>query len=92
MAKTRRLSFQIEGIPVEVEKDRRAGAYVTYVPSLGNLSTFGETLEQAVEHTRDLLLTYIVSMDDDGLPLPFSKAEIRRLRRALRRPILAETA
>jgi hypothetical protein len=30
-------------------------------------------------------------MDDDGLPLPFSKAEIKRLCRALRHPILAET-
>ena len=90
--KNRRLQIQIEGIPVEVERDRRSKLYVTYVPSLGNISMFGEALEAAIEQTRDMILTYIISMDDDGLPLPFSKPEIKRLRRALRRPILAETA
>lgn len=83
-----RLEVSIEGIRVEVEKDPAAGAYVTYVPALGNLSTFGSTLEDALDHTRDMLLTYIVSMDDDGLPLPFPKPEIKRLRRALRVPLL----
>lgn len=69
---------------MEVEKDAQQKVYVTYVPELGNISTFGETLEHALEYTRDLILTYIVSMDDDGLPLPFSKTETKRLRKVLR--------
>lgn len=88
----RRLQIQIEGISVEVEKDRQANVYVTFVPALGNISTFGETLEGAIEQTRDMMLTYIVSMDDDGLPLPCPDAEIKRLRSALRDPIVAEVA
>jgi predicted RNase H-like HicB family nuclease len=85
---TPRLDVSIEGIRVEVEKDSATKSFVTYVPALGNLSTFGETLEIALDHTRDMLLTYIVSMDDDGLPLPFPKAEVKRLRRVLQTPIL----
>jgi predicted RNase H-like HicB family nuclease len=85
---TPRLEVSIEGIRVEIEKDASTKAYVTYVPALGNLSTFGTTLEEALDHTRDMLLTYIVSMDDDGMPLPFSKAEVKRLRRALQAPLL----
>jgi predicted RNase H-like HicB family nuclease len=92
VVKSRRLQIRIEGISVDVERDRRAKVYVTYVPALGNISTFGKTLEEAIEQTRDMILTHIVSLDDDGLPLPFSKPEIKRLRRALRVPILAETA
>ncbi len=83
-----RLDVILEGIRIEVEKDVDTNSYVTYVPALGNLSTFGETLEAALDHTRDMLLTYIISMDDDGLALPFSKAEVKRLRRALRTPLL----
>lgn len=86
-----RLDVILEGIRVEVEKDAVTNSYVTYVPALGNLSTFGETLEVALDLTRDMLLTYIVSMDDDALPLPFSKAEVRRLRRVLQRPLLDRT-
>jgi predicted RNase H-like HicB family nuclease len=83
-----RLDVSIEGIRVEIERDADTKAYVTFVPALGQLSTFGETLEEALDQTRDMLLTYIVSMDDEGMPLPFSKAEIKRLRRALRTPLL----
>ena len=82
-----RLQIKIEGIQVEVEKDARQRVFVTYVPELGNISTFGENLEDALDQTRDLILTYIVSMDDDGLPLPFPRAEIKRLRRALKVPL-----
>ena len=71
-----------------MDTDLRDKLFVTYVPELNNISTFGETLEDALEHTRDLILTYVVSMDDDGLPLPYSKEEIKRLRRTLRNPIL----
>jgi len=82
----------IEGIRVEIEKDSATKAYVTYIPALGNISTFGDTLEIALDHTREMLLTYIISMDDDGLPLPFSKAEVKRLRRVLQTPILDRTS
>jgi len=82
----------IEGIRVEIEKDSATKAYVTYIPALGNISTFGDTLEIALDHTREMLLTYIISMDDDGLPLPFSKADVKRLRRVLQTPILDRTS
>jgi predicted RNase H-like HicB family nuclease len=87
-----RLDVMIEGIRVEIEKDSATKAYVTYIPALGNISTFGDTLEIALDHTREMLLTYIISMDDDGLPLPFSKADVKRLRRVLQTPILDRTS
>ncbi len=43
--------------------------WVTYVPALNFLSDFGETREQALEHTREAILLYLESAAELALPV-----------------------
>jgi predicted RNase H-like HicB family nuclease len=53
-----------------MEWDAEGGAWVDYVPELNGISTFGETQQQALEGTRDILLAYLQSAEDLQLPIP----------------------
>jgi predicted RNase H-like HicB family nuclease len=55
---------------VEIEWDPSDEVWVTYVPALGHLSTYGETREEALTQTREAVLGYLEAADKDGLPLP----------------------
>ena len=44
---------------VVLEFDREAGAWVTYVPALDNISTFGNSRDEAISNTRELIEGYI---------------------------------
>ncbi len=52
-----------------LEWDAEAGAWVTYVPTLNGLSTFGETKEEALANTREAILGYLEAAEKEGLPL-----------------------
>jgi len=54
---------------VLIEWDPTDRVWVTYVPALNFLSDFGETREQALEHTREAILLYLESADDLDLPV-----------------------
>jgi predicted RNase H-like HicB family nuclease len=60
---------------VLVEWDPDAHTWVTLVPSLGSLSTHGETREQALEQTREAILGYLEAAAKEGLSLPASEVE-----------------
>lgn len=47
----------------------------TYVPTLDFLSTYGETKEQAITNTREVILGYIEAAAKEGLPLPSGHTE-----------------
>lgn len=55
---------------VLLEWDPEADAWVTYVPTLNGLSTFGETKEEALTNTREAILGYLEAAEKEGLPLP----------------------
>lgn len=55
---------------VLLEWDPEADAWVTYVPTLNGLSTFGETKEEALANTREAILGYLEAAEKEGLPLP----------------------
>jgi predicted RNase H-like HicB family nuclease len=55
---------------VLLEWDPEADAWVTYVPTLNGLSTFGETREEALANTREAILGYLEAAEKEGLPLP----------------------
>lgn len=55
---------------VLLEWDSEAGAWVTYVPALNGLSTFGETKEEALAATREAIAGYIEAAEKEGVPLP----------------------
>lgn len=55
-----------------IEGDRAepsiASRGVTLVPSLGSLSTYGETWEEAFDHTREAILGNLEAAAEEGLP------------------------
>jgi predicted RNase H-like HicB family nuclease len=62
--------MQTRRFKVLLEWDAEARAWVTYVPLLGNLSTFGDTREEAIEQTREAILGYLEAADKEGIPVP----------------------
>jgi predicted RNase H-like HicB family nuclease len=60
---------------VVVEWDRDAEVWVTHVPALDYLSTYGHTREAALEPTREAILGYLEAAAKDGVPLPRSVPE-----------------
>ena len=55
---------------VLLEWDSEAGAWVTYVPMLNGLSTFGQSREEALAKTREAILGYLEAAEKEGIPLP----------------------
>jgi predicted RNase H-like HicB family nuclease len=68
---------------VQLEWDEETEAWVTRVPELNNISTFGKTQEEALRRTRELVLGYIDAMQDLHLRVPLPASAVRRLREAL---------
>ncbi len=54
---------------VLVEDDRGSGQWVTHVPSLNRLSTFGETREAALAATEEAILGYLEAAERKGMPV-----------------------
>ena len=55
---------------VLLEWDAEAETWVTYVPTLNHLSTFGETRQEALENTREAILGYLEAAVKEGIPVP----------------------
>jgi predicted RNase H-like HicB family nuclease len=55
---------------VLLEWDPDEEVWVTYVPHLDFLSTFGDTREEALEHTREAILGYLEAVEQEGLDVP----------------------
>jgi predicted RNase H-like HicB family nuclease len=54
---------------VWLEWDKEDHVWVTYVPTLGYLSTFGETREEALANTQEAILGYLEAAAKAGIPL-----------------------
>ena len=70
-------------ITVQMEWDEETEAWVTHVPELNNISTFGKTQEEALRRTRELVLGYIDAMQELHLCVPLPASALQRLREAL---------
>ncbi len=55
---------------VEIEWDPDDHVWVTYVPALGHLSTYGDTREEALAQTREAVLGYLEAAATSSLPVP----------------------
>ncbi len=62
---------------IRLEWDPDDHVWVSHVPCLNHLSTFGKTYSQAWEMTREAIALYLeVALEDnDPLPFPRSQAE-----------------
>ena len=61
---------------VLLEFDPEANAWVTYVPALDHISTFGDTREEALANTRELILGYLEATAKEGMPMPAGAPEL----------------
>jgi antitoxin HicB len=63
---------------VVLEWDPESQVWVTYVPTLDFLSTFGDTREEALANTKEAILGYLEAAAKEGLPVPFdsTRAEL----------------
>jgi predicted RNase H-like HicB family nuclease len=59
---------------VLVEFDAAESAWVTHVPALDHLSTFGSTREEALANTREAILAYLEAAEIEGIAIPPSPA------------------
>ena len=55
---------------VLLDWDSEAQVWVTLVPGLGDLSTFGETREEALARTREAILGYFEAARKEGISIP----------------------
>jgi predicted RNase H-like HicB family nuclease len=60
---------------VLLEWDPTTRVWVTFVPSLDSLSTYGNTREAALEQTREAILGYFEAAAKEGLPVPEADLE-----------------
>ena len=51
---------------VLLECDAEDGVWVTTVPALDGLSTYGETRDEAIEQTREAILGYLEAAQREG--------------------------
>jgi predicted RNase H-like HicB family nuclease len=72
---------------VLVEWDPSAHLYVTYVPSLDYLSTFGETQDQAIANTRDAIVGYLEAAARVGIDVPKGSPEAKLIDIAVPMPM-----
>lgn len=65
---------------VVLEWDSADEAWVTYVPTLGYLSTYGDTRDEALDQTREAIIGYLEAAAKEGLPVPAAdEAEVVEL-------------
>jgi predicted RNase H-like HicB family nuclease len=68
-----------------VVMEQQDGQFVTYVPALDFASTFGETREEALERTRELIVGYLEAAEKDGIAVapPIGDTHIEQISVAL---------
>jgi predicted RNase H-like HicB family nuclease len=52
------------------------GGYVVHVPALDGAATQGETLEEAREMAKDLIVGYLEALAKDGMPAPVEDVDL----------------
>lgn len=55
---------------VLLEWDPDEDVWVTYVPTLDHLSTYGDTREEVLANTREAILGYLEAATLEGIPIP----------------------
>lgn len=68
-------SMSMRQFSVVVEWDSEDEIWVTHVPALDYLSSYGDTQEAALESTREAIVGYLEAAAKDGIPLPRSGPE-----------------
>lgn len=75
---------QLDFLTVEIFWDQQSRCWVTRIPDLFNISTQGETEEEALDMTSEMLIGWLDSMADVGAKVPLTAAQIKRIRQVLK--------
>ena len=62
---------------IVLEWDAEDHVWVSYVPELGDISTYGDTLEEVIAQTREAILGYLETAAEQRIPLPDGSASLR---------------
>lgn len=68
-------SGQPAHLAIEIEWDSEDRVWTAQVPALNNLSTYGDTYQEAVDKCREAILGFFEASEKEGLPLPLSTIE-----------------
>ena len=63
-------------LKVIVERDPEAGLWVTYVPALGHLSTYGHSKREALLQTREAIRGYFEAAEKAGIDVGDSDVDV----------------
>ena len=61
---------------VLIEWDGKSELWVTYVPALDHLSTYGETREEALAHMREAIRGYLEAAEKEEMTIPGSEPDV----------------
>jgi predicted RNase H-like HicB family nuclease len=64
-------------LKINLQWDEEERLWVSYVPEGGDLSTYGETLEDVIAQTREVVLGYLETAAEQRLLLPADAAFLR---------------
>ena len=62
---------------IVLEWDAEDHVWVSHVPELGDISTYGDTVEEAIAQTREAILGYLETAAEQQIPLPDGAAVLR---------------
>jgi predicted RNase H-like HicB family nuclease len=62
---------------VVLQYDEEANLWVSYVPDLENISTFGDCEDEALKNTKELIEGYLEAADKEGIELAPLSPDIR---------------
>ena len=72
---SRQTTVQPARLAIEIEWDSEDHVWTAQVPSLNELSTYGNTYQEAVDKCREAILGFFEASEKEGLPLPLDQAE-----------------
>jgi predicted RNase H-like HicB family nuclease len=62
---------------VILQFDPESTAWVSYVPDLENISTYGDSEQEALANTRELIIGYLEAADKEGIAVPAPRLDVR---------------
>ncbi len=73
-------------LAIEIEWDPEDRVWTAQVPALNNLSTYGDTYQEAVDECREAILGFFEASQKENLPLPLNRVEAEILLASLTHP------
>jgi len=62
---------------VVLQFDGESDTWVSYVPDLDNISTYGDSEQEALDNTRELIVGYLEAAAKEGVALPAPAVALR---------------